>query len=81
VTAHVAFKLPKLGLTMQDATVEEWLVSVGDRVAAGQDLVVISTDKVDSALASPASGEIAAIVVERGTTVEPGTMLAVIRTA
>lgn len=75
---RIVFKLPRLGMTMQEAVVEEWLVAPGEGVAEGQDLVVISTDKVESALPSPAAGTVGAILAVAGEAVEPGATLAII---
>jgi pyruvate dehydrogenase E2 component (dihydrolipoamide acetyltransferase) len=76
--AEVDFRLPKFGMTMQEGTIEEWLVEIGDEIEVGQEIVVVSTDKVDNAVSSPASGTVSQILVETGETVDPGTLLAVI---
>lgn len=76
--AEVEIRLPKLAMTMQEGTIEEWLVSEGDVVSEGQDMCVVSTDKVDNTMPAPASGRIASIEVEAGETVDVGTLLAVI---
>jgi pyruvate/2-oxoglutarate dehydrogenase complex dihydrolipoamide acyltransferase (E2) component len=76
---ELELRLQKFGMTMQEATIEEWLVAVGDAVEEGQDIAVISTDKVESSLPSPAAGTVARILVEAGESVTPGTLLAVIR--
>ena len=41
---------------MTEGTILGWTVAVGDRVAAGDTVVEISTDKVDVELPAPASG-------------------------
>jgi pyruvate dehydrogenase E2 component (dihydrolipoamide acetyltransferase) len=76
--AEFEFRLPKFGMTMQEGTIEAWLVAVGDTVELGQEVVVISTDKVNNSVPSPAAGTVSRILVEAGETVEPGTVLAVI---
>lgn len=38
--------IPKLGMTMEKATVSEWLAHEGDRVETGQQVLVIETEKV-----------------------------------
>jgi pyruvate/2-oxoglutarate dehydrogenase complex dihydrolipoamide acyltransferase (E2) component len=70
--------LPKWGVTMQEATIEEWLVVVGQVVAAGDPLVRIGTDKVDTEVEAPAAGVVSAISVAPGAVVPVGTTLAVI---
>lgn len=50
--------IPKMGMSATSGTITEWLVADGDRVEKGQPLYVISTDKVDTEVESPASGVI-----------------------
>jgi pyruvate/2-oxoglutarate dehydrogenase complex dihydrolipoamide acyltransferase (E2) component len=47
--------IPQMGL-MESATVVEWLRSSGDRVAAGDPIVVIETDKANVEIESPIDG-------------------------
>lgn len=47
--------IPQLGL-MESATVVEWLRSTGDRVAIGDPLVVIETDKANVEVEAQAGG-------------------------
>jgi pyruvate dehydrogenase E2 component (dihydrolipoamide acetyltransferase) len=76
--ADLEFRLPKLAMSMVEGTVEEWHVQEGDAVAAGQEIVSISTDKVDNAIPSPGGGTVSQILVPAGETVPVGTLLAVI---
>jgi pyruvate/2-oxoglutarate dehydrogenase complex dihydrolipoamide acyltransferase (E2) component len=69
-------ELPKWGMTMQDATVVEWLVSAGDTVAQGQELVVVTTNKVEASVEAPVAGTVAEILVEADETVDVGAVLA-----
>lgn len=48
--------LPKLGTTMTEATLVEWLVDDGATVAAGDPICRIETDKVDEDIPAPAAG-------------------------
>jgi pyruvate/2-oxoglutarate dehydrogenase complex dihydrolipoamide acyltransferase (E2) component len=73
--ATTEFRLPKMGMGMTEGTIGEWLVANGATVAEGEDIVEIGTDKVDTAIESPASGTIE-IVVDEGETVDVGTLLA-----
>jgi pyruvate/2-oxoglutarate dehydrogenase complex dihydrolipoamide acyltransferase (E2) component len=70
--------LPKWGVTMQEATIEEWLVTVGQPVAAGDPLVRIGTDKVDTEIEAPVAGVVAAIIAAQGAVVPVGATVAVI---
>lgn len=68
--------LPKWGMTMQEATVAEWLVAVGDAVTEGQPIVRVETDKVDAEVEAPAAGTIGEILVDAGQDAEVGTVIA-----
>jgi glutaconyl-CoA/methylmalonyl-CoA decarboxylase subunit gamma len=76
----VLVKLPKLGLTMQEAELIEWLVSDGDSVEAGQPIYLLATDKVEHEIEAPAAGTIQ-LVGETETKYQVGEVLAKIATA
>jgi pyruvate/2-oxoglutarate dehydrogenase complex dihydrolipoamide acyltransferase (E2) component len=59
-----------------EGTVTRWLKRAGERVARGEGLVEIETDKVNSELESPSDGVLAEILVAEGTTVPVGAVLA-----
>ena len=50
------FIMPKLGLTMEEGTILEWLVEDGAEITAGMPVLRIETDKVESDVESPGSG-------------------------
>ncbi len=68
--------LPKWGMTMQEATISEWLVAVGDAVTEGQPIVRIESDKVEADVESPANGTVSEIVVAEGEDAEVGSVIA-----
>ena len=72
------FKLPKMGESITEATIINWVKSVGDYVAAEEILLEVATDKVDSEVASPVSGVITEIRFQKNDVVEVGTVLALI---
>ncbi len=74
----VTVKLPKFGLTMEEATVNDWAVAVGDAVTQGQTIATIESEKVEMELPSPAGGVMAEQLVAPGETVPVGTALAVL---
>ena len=49
-------KLPDLGEGVADATISRWLVQVGDTVKAGDVILEVATDKVDTEVNAPADG-------------------------
>ena len=72
------FKLPKMGESITEATIINWVKSVGDYVAAEEILLEVATDKVDSEVASPVSGVITEIRFQKNDVVEVGSILALI---
>ena len=74
----ITVKLPKFGLTMEEATINEWSIAVGAPVAQGQTLATIESEKVEMELPSPAGGVVAEHLVQPGDTVPVGTALAVL---
>lgn len=50
------FQMPKLGLTMEEGTIVEWLVDDGDEIATGQPVLVIETDKTETEVEAAATG-------------------------
>ena len=68
--------MPAMGDSVTEGTVVEWLKREGDRVAADETLVVISTDKVDAEVAAPGEGILARIHVAAGETADAGAVLA-----
>src|SRR4051812_2254236 len=69
-------QMPQMGVSVSEGTITEWLKQVGDEVAYEEPICVISTDKIDTELPSPAAGTLTEILVEVGTTVDVGTPLA-----
>jgi pyruvate/2-oxoglutarate dehydrogenase complex dihydrolipoamide acyltransferase (E2) component len=66
--------LPKLGLTMEEGTVDEWLVNDGDVISVGTPLLRLATDKIDVDVEAEAEGVIAR-AVPNGATLAPGSVL------
>jgi len=73
--AHV-LTMPKLGESVTEGTISQWLKAVGDTVAFDDPLYEVSTDKVDSEVPSPYDGVLLEILVAAGETVEVGAELA-----
>lgn len=69
--------LPKMGLTMEEGTVDEWLVTVGDVVTRGEAVAVISTYKAQTDVESPADGVLLA-AVDAGETCVAGAVIGVV---
>jgi len=75
----IELKMPALSPTMEEGTLAKWLVKVGDKVAAGDVLAEIETDKATMEFESIDEGTVGKILVPEGTEgVKVGTVIAVI---
>ncbi len=70
--------MPKLGESIVEGTVTKWLKNEGETIQELESLLEVNTDKVDTEVPSPASGTLLKILVPEGTTVNAGSVLAVI---
>jgi pyruvate dehydrogenase E2 component (dihydrolipoamide acetyltransferase) len=73
--------MPKLGLTMTEATLSRWRKVEGARVKQGEILFEFESDKSLLEFECPTDGTLAKILVPEGETVPCGTPVAVIETA
>jgi 2-oxoglutarate dehydrogenase E2 component (dihydrolipoamide succinyltransferase) len=71
----IEIKVPTLGQSVTEATVGQWFKKAGDAVKADEPLVELETDKVTVEVPAPASGVLASIVAETGTTIGIGALL------
>jgi len=69
--------LPKLGFSMNEGMLAEWLVPDGGQAVEGQPLYALESDKSTNEVDSPASGTLR-ILKETGETYEVGTVLGII---
>ena len=69
-------ELPHVGESVTEAIIDRWLKKVGDRVEKYDPLAEVVTDKVNMEMPSPASGVLTQILVEAGSTVPMGTVVA-----
>ncbi|SEH19206.1 Biotin-requiring enzyme [Sphingopyxis sp. YR583] len=67
--------LPKLGFSMNEGELKEWLVADGGQVTEGEPLFALESDKSVQEVDAPASGTLR-IIKEVGETYEVGTVLA-----
>ena len=68
--------LPRLADSLVDGVVSRWLKQPGERVARGEPLVEIETDKVNSEIESPYDGVLTEVLVQEGATVPVGEVIA-----
>lgn len=74
----IEVKMPKLGLTMVEGRIVEWLKKVGDRVEADEIIATIETEKLVGDVKAPASGFLAKILYEEGSKVSVNETIALI---
>jgi pyruvate dehydrogenase E2 component (dihydrolipoamide acetyltransferase) len=67
--------MPKLGMSMKEGTVVEWLKKKGDKVKKGESVAVISSDKIETDIEAPQDGVLLEILVEQDETVEVGKVI------
>jgi len=75
------FRLPALGADMEEGTVVQWNVAPGDAVKRGQVVAVVETDKGAIDVEIFEDGVVRELVVQPGTKVPVGTVLARLETA
>ncbi len=73
-------KMPKLGESVTEGTIEKWLVSPGDTIEEYDPLCEVITDKVTAEVPSTFEGTIDEILVNEGETVEVGIAICTIKT-
>ena len=69
-------KMPQLGESVTEGTIERWLVKEGDKVEQYDPLFEVVTDKVNAEVPAEVAGTITKIIVGDGQTVKVGTPLA-----
>jgi len=74
--AILEIKLPKMGESIKEATVLNWLKQVGDAVEKDDPILEVATDKVDSEVAALESGVITELLFAENDVVPVGTVIA-----
>jgi pyruvate/2-oxoglutarate dehydrogenase complex dihydrolipoamide acyltransferase (E2) component len=70
-------RIPTLGMTMTEATLQEWLVPDGATVTAGQPIYAVETDKSTTEVEAQESGVLTQLGVAEET-YEVGTLIGTI---
>lgn len=78
--AKFELKLPKMGESVAEATVTNWLKNVGDPIEADEAVLEIATDKVDSEVPSEVDGILIEKLFEADDVVQVGQTIAIIET-
>ena len=72
--------MPRLGETVDEVVLLEWLVEVGDQVEEGTELALVETDKVETEVPSPMAGTVTEITVSEDAEVNTGEVICVLET-
>jgi 2-oxoglutarate dehydrogenase E2 component (dihydrolipoamide succinyltransferase) len=78
--AKFELKLPKMGESVAEATITNWLKNVGDSISADEAVLEIATDKVDSEVPSEVSGVLTEVLFQVNDVVKVGQTIAIIET-
>ena len=78
--ARFELKLPKMGESVAEATITNWLKQVGDKIEADEAILEIATDKVDSEVPSEVSGILVEQLFAKDDLVQVGQTIAIIET-
>jgi 2-oxoglutarate dehydrogenase E2 component (dihydrolipoamide succinyltransferase) len=78
--AQIEIRLPKMGESVTEATITNWLKNVGDSVEIDEPLVEVATDKVDNELPSEAGGVLVKKLFEKDQVAQVGDVIAIIAT-
>lgn len=78
--AKFELKLPKMGESVAEATITNWLKEVGESIEADEAVIEIATDKVDSEVPSEVDGVLLEKLFETDDVVKVGQTIAIIET-
>jgi 2-oxoglutarate dehydrogenase E2 component (dihydrolipoamide succinyltransferase) len=78
--AKFELKLPKMGESVAEATITNWLKEVGDTIEMDEPVLEIATDKVDSEVPSEVEGKLVEKLFEADDVVKVGQTIAIIET-
>jgi len=76
--AEIEIRLPKMGESVTEATITNWLKNIGDAVAIDEPLVEVATDKVDNELPSEASGILIKQLFQKDEVAQVGDVIAIL---
>ena len=78
--AEIEIRLPKMGESVTEATITNWLKMPGDKIAMDEPLVEVATDKVDNELPSEVAGTLIKCFFEKDQVAQVGDVIAIIST-
>jgi len=78
--SQIEIRLPKMGESVTEATITNWLKNVGDVIEMDEPLVEVATDKVDNELPSEVEGTLVQRFFEVDEVAQVGDVIAIIST-
>jgi 2-oxoglutarate dehydrogenase E2 component (dihydrolipoamide succinyltransferase) len=72
--------MPKMGESVAEATITQWLKNEGDAIALDESVLTIATDKVDSDIPSPVAGVLVKKLFNENDVIQVGQVIAHIET-
>jgi 2-oxoglutarate dehydrogenase E2 component (dihydrolipoamide succinyltransferase) len=79
--ATVEMVMPKMGESIMEGTILNWLKKVGDKIEQDESVLEVATDKVDTEVPAPFAGTIQEILAQKGDVVQVGKAIAIINTS
>jgi 2-oxoglutarate dehydrogenase E2 component (dihydrolipoamide succinyltransferase) len=76
--ALVEMVMPKMGESIMEGTILNWLKKVGDRIEQDESVLEVATDKVDTDVPAPYAGVLHQILANKGDVVQVGMPIALI---
>lgn len=78
--ARVELIMPKMGESIMEATILNWLKKPGDKIEQDESVLEVATDKVDTEVPSTHAGVLKEVLAKEGEVVKVGKAIAVIET-
>jgi 2-oxoglutarate dehydrogenase E2 component (dihydrolipoamide succinyltransferase) len=78
--ALVELVMPKMGESVMEGTILNWLKKVGDKIEQDESILEVATDKVDTEIPSTHAGVLKEVLVKEGDVVQVGKTIAIIDT-
>lgn len=73
--------MPKMGESVMEGTILNWLKKVGDKIEQDESVLEVATDKVDTEVPATFAGTLKEILAEKGKVVAVGSAIALIETS
>ncbi len=78
--ALVEMVMPKMGESVMEGTILNWLKNVGDRIEQDESVLEVATDKVDTEVPAIQGGILKEILAQKGEVIQVGKPIAIIET-